>query len=63
MFEVWAPAAARVEVEHGGARHPMARSEGGRWTAPGDEHDLDYTFWVDGDGPFPDPARGGSRTG
>ncbi len=55
MFEVWAPEAARVEVEHGGARHEMSRGEGGRWTAPGDEHDLDYAFFVDGDGPFPDP--------
>ncbi|XVQ87914.1 malto-oligosyltrehalose trehalohydrolase [Microbispora siamensis] len=55
MFEVWAPGAARVEVEYGGARHEMSRGEGGRWTAPGDEHDLDYAFFVDGDGPFPDP--------
>ncbi|MEU6410626.1 malto-oligosyltrehalose trehalohydrolase [Microbispora sp. NPDC046933] len=55
MFEVWAPGAARVEVEHGGARHAMTRGEGGRWTAPGDEHGLDYAFFVDGDGPFPDP--------
>ncbi|GAB3888195.1 hypothetical protein GCM10027612_28330 [Microbispora bryophytorum subsp. camponoti] len=55
MFEVWAPEAARVEVEHGGARHEMTRGGGGRWTAPGDEHDLDYAFFVDGAGPFPDP--------
>lgn len=55
MFEVWAPAAERIEVEYGGSRHPMTRGEGGWWTAPGDEHDLDYAFHVDGDGPFPDP--------
>ncbi|MEV7806463.1 malto-oligosyltrehalose trehalohydrolase [Microbispora sp. NPDC088329] len=55
MFEVWAPEAARVEVEYGGARHDLSRGDGGRWTAPGDEHDLDYAFFVDGEGPFPDP--------
>ncbi|GAA4206749.1 malto-oligosyltrehalose trehalohydrolase [Microbispora amethystogenes] len=55
MFEVWAPGAARVEVDYEGARHAMSPGEGGWWTAPGDEHDRDYAFHVDGEGPFPDP--------
>jgi maltooligosyltrehalose trehalohydrolase len=55
MFEVWAPQATQLEVVFGGARHDMSPGQGGWWTAPGDEHGLDYAFFVDGDGPFPDP--------
>ncbi|GAA4595728.1 malto-oligosyltrehalose trehalohydrolase [Planotetraspora phitsanulokensis] len=55
MYEVWAPQAARVEVESGGTRHEMSPGGGGWWTAAGDEHGTDYAFYVDGGGPYPDP--------
>jgi maltooligosyltrehalose trehalohydrolase len=69
-FEVWAPAAERVDVEVGppGAadRHPMTADDGraGWWRAevPAAGHGTDYGFRVDGagtglddDGPLPDP--------
>ncbi|MCA1822846.1 MAG: malto-oligosyltrehalose trehalohydrolase [Mycobacteriales bacterium] len=54
---VWAPVAARVDIEVDGERHPMERSANGRWTAglalpAGTE----YAFVVDGaEPPIPDP--------
>ncbi|MBX3465348.1 MAG: malto-oligosyltrehalose trehalohydrolase [Planctomycetes bacterium] len=54
---VWAPAAARVELDRPGrGRAALARSDKGWWVgaddlAPG----TDYGFVVDGEGPFPDP--------
>ncbi|GAA0977903.1 malto-oligosyltrehalose trehalohydrolase [Acrocarpospora macrocephala] len=54
MYEVWAPLATRVEVESGSVRRDMSL-ENGWWRAPGDEHGVDYAFYVDGSGPFPDP--------
>jgi malto-oligosyltrehalose trehalohydrolase len=60
-FEVWAPEAERVEVEVGsgvGARQEM-RPTGrpGWWAAevPAAGHGTDYGFYLDGDGPLPDP--------
>lgn len=58
-FRVWAPAAAKVEVELGGSRRvPMKRAGGGWWAAairdagPG----TDYGFVLDGEGrALPDP--------
>ncbi len=80
MYEVWAPQAARVEVEFGGTRQDLAPAEGGWWRGPvaaesgrmpatsgilgaagisgaagGAEHGTDYAFYVDGEGPYPDP--------
>jgi maltooligosyltrehalose trehalohydrolase len=55
MFEVWAPRAERVEVEVRGLRTDMSPADGGWWRAPGDEHGADYAFYVDGEGPYPDP--------
>ncbi|GII75197.1 malto-oligosyltrehalose trehalohydrolase [Sphaerisporangium rufum] len=58
MFEVWAPAAGRVEVEIGGTeRHEMAARGDGWWTAevPGAGHGTDYAFRLDGGDPLPDP--------
>ncbi|GGK85493.1 malto-oligosyltrehalose trehalohydrolase [Sphaerisporangium melleum] len=58
MFQVWAPAAGRVEVEIDRAqRHEMVRGEGGWWSAevPGATHGTDYAFRVDGGEAFPDP--------
>jgi maltooligosyltrehalose trehalohydrolase len=55
-FRVWAPAPKKVEIEVNGARHPMHPDARGWWQAdleagPG----ADYGFWLDGQGPFPDP--------
>lgn len=56
MYEVWAPQAARVEVEFKGIRKDLEPSEGGWWgLAQGAEHGTDYAFHVDGEGPYPDP--------
>jgi maltooligosyltrehalose trehalohydrolase len=62
-FEVWAPAAGRVDVEAGGARHAMeARSSGsvssGWWEAEVEDvsHGTDYGFVLDeADEVLPDP--------
>ncbi|GIH68951.1 malto-oligosyltrehalose trehalohydrolase [Sphaerimonospora thailandensis] len=55
--EVWAPKAAQVEVEFGGARHGMSPIGGGWWRHPGTGllHGVDYSLYVDGHGPYPDP--------
>ncbi|MCU1442337.1 MAG: treZ, partial [Cryobacterium sp.] len=57
QFDVWAPAAATVELVVGDARHPMTGADNGWWTPdlqlPAD--DVDYGFRVDGNGPYPDP--------
>ncbi|AUY54542.1 malto-oligosyltrehalose trehalohydrolase [Streptomyces sp. CB01881] len=53
---MWAPAAAgRVEVEVGGARHPLARdgARAGWWR--GEAPAGDYAFRLDGGPPLPDP--------
>ncbi|WP_307853079.1 malto-oligosyltrehalose trehalohydrolase [Kitasatospora sp. RG8] len=55
-YEVWAPAAAgQVEVEVGGARHPLARdgARAGWWR--GEAPAGDYAFRLDGGPPLPDP--------
>jgi maltooligosyltrehalose trehalohydrolase len=56
-FRVWAPIPSKIEVEVRGERHAMSEAGGGWKTAavrdagPG----VDYGFWVDDEGPFPDP--------
>jgi maltooligosyltrehalose trehalohydrolase len=55
MFEVWAPDATYVEVETGGRKTPLGQDGTGWWRAPGGVHGEDYAFFVNGDGPFPDP--------
>jgi len=72
-FRVWAPEAARVEVDVTGQRYPMApAAEPGWWAAEiaaaGDG--TDYGFCLDGGDPLPDPRsprqpygiKGASRT-
>ncbi|TFD74828.1 malto-oligosyltrehalose trehalohydrolase [Cryobacterium fucosi] len=56
-FEIWAPAAALVELVLADATLPMTRGGDGWWRAPrpGASGPLDYGFRVDGEGPFPDP--------
>jgi malto-oligosyltrehalose trehalohydrolase len=60
-FSVWAPAAAQVEVEVAGQRHPMALgapgSSPGWWNAdvPDVAAGIDYGFKLDGGELLPDP--------
>ena len=66
-FRVWAPRAERVTVRIDGSDHELTHAGSGVWEtqAEGD----DYEYWLDGDGPFPDPCsrwqpdglRGASR--
>jgi malto-oligosyltrehalose trehalohydrolase len=73
VFRVWAPEAARAEVDISGHRHPMtAAAQPGWWqaevAAAGDG--TDYAFRLDGGDPLPDPRsprqaygiNGASRT-
>ncbi|MFI5527885.1 malto-oligosyltrehalose trehalohydrolase [Kitasatospora sp. NPDC051853] len=55
QYQVWAPAASRVEVEVDGTAHPMAPWPGrpGWWRAEAPEGD--YGFRLDGGRPLPDP--------
>jgi maltooligosyltrehalose trehalohydrolase len=57
MFTVWAPGAARVELDLAGRRIPMVDDGAGWWRATHDSAGpgTDYAFVVDGRGPFPDP--------
>jgi maltooligosyltrehalose trehalohydrolase len=56
-FSVWAPSARSVSVLSGTSRIEMAPREGGWWAAeaPHLGHGDDYSFEVDGGGPYPDP--------
>jgi len=56
-FRVWAPEAERVEVVSGGLRLEMSPAGSGWWSAERADasHGTDYSFIVDGEGPFPDP--------
>ncbi|HVF74235.1 MAG TPA: malto-oligosyltrehalose trehalohydrolase [Acidimicrobiales bacterium] len=56
-FEVWAPAATRVDVEVGGRRVPMEPQAGGWFAAEVDDAGpgVAYAFSVDGAEPVPDP--------
>ena len=58
VFRVWAPEAARVEVDISGHRHPMVADDVPGWwraevTAAGDG--TDYAFRLDDGDPLPDP--------
>jgi maltooligosyltrehalose trehalohydrolase len=56
-LKVWAPAARQVEADIAGARHALQALAGGWWTLDSAAltHDVDYSFHVDGRGPYPDP--------
>src|SRR6185437_12613747 len=59
-FRVWAPAAARAEVEVAGQRHPMipdGAAPAGWWSAevPGAPAGADYGFRLDDGELLPDP--------
>jgi malto-oligosyltrehalose trehalohydrolase len=60
-FSVWAPAAAKVEVEVAGRRHPMRQENSGSgagwWSTdvPGVSAGTDYGFGLDGGELLPDP--------
>ncbi len=55
-FSVWAPQAQSVEIVVDGVKTVMG-SSGGRWIADmrADSLEPRYAFFVDGEGPFPDP--------
>jgi maltooligosyltrehalose trehalohydrolase len=67
-FRVWAPLVEKVEIEINGQRRLMKRNDDGWWSIeeavqhPGMNRGAsdvvagtDYAFYVDGEGPFPDP--------
>ncbi len=56
-LRVWAARARLVEAESDGRRTPMT-DDGGGWFALDEDwvrHGTDYAFFLDGEGPFPDP--------
>jgi maltooligosyltrehalose trehalohydrolase len=72
LLRVWAPWAARAEVDTLGQRHPMTAAEPGWWAAevPAARDGTDYSFRLDGGDPLADPRsprqpygiEGASRT-
>ena len=56
LLRLWAPLAQRVELLVANRRQGMSAEKEGWWrAAQTPEHGEDYTFWLDGEGPFPDP--------
>jgi maltooligosyltrehalose trehalohydrolase len=61
---LWAPQAQLVEIERDGHRLPMTHEADGWWTTnisihPGN----DYAYFLDGQGPFPDPRSAAQPAG
>jgi maltooligosyltrehalose trehalohydrolase len=56
-FQVWAPLAKRVEVQIGEKRLSMTVDDKGWWrtVAQSEQTEVDYCFYLDGSGSFPDP--------
>jgi maltooligosyltrehalose trehalohydrolase len=56
-FQVWAPAAKQMELELSGKRVPMIAGTRGWWSVnvPAAKAGDDYAYFVDGQGPLPDP--------
>lgn len=55
-FGVWAPEAEKVEMKTDSTIHPMFPDRQGWWrTETPPVHGLDYSFLVNGQGPYPDP--------
>ena len=57
-FRVWAPGAGQVSVEVAGAKHPLAKRDGGWWEAEVDaaHAGMDYAYFLDDeDLALPDP--------
>jgi maltooligosyltrehalose trehalohydrolase len=55
-IRLWAPAVRKVELVWGGSRQVMVEeNQGWRVLDGGLDHGEDYSFLVDGEGPFPDP--------
>ncbi len=56
QLRVWAPRAQMVELAQGQDRTLMLEIEDGWWLAEkSPDHGQDYAFFLDGDGPLPDP--------
>jgi maltooligosyltrehalose trehalohydrolase len=53
--DVWAPFAAHVTCRLATGDVPLSQDEGGWWRGPELADGEDYSFLVDGAGPFPDP--------
>ena len=70
MTRVWAPLAARVELDAEHRREPMTRADGGWWEGRSLPPGTDYAFVLDDGDPLPDPrspwqpygVHGASRT-
>lgn len=64
-FKVWAPKAAQVDLQIGNEKVPMEFTERGWWSAAlgSLETSSDYGYWVDGQGPYPDPRSPWQPTG
>src|SRR5579863_10269429 len=54
-FRVWAPKPRLVELAISSRRIPMTRQSGDWWTAEVSSLGGEYGFFLDGEGPFPDP--------
>ena len=59
-FTVWAPDATSVQAQLGQDRHEMAARDDGWWELPASARpsasgSVDYSYVIDGRGPFPDP--------
>lgn len=56
-IRVWAPTAQKVTLNCNQRALDMTKGDGGWWsvTVPLIRSEVDYTFCLDGDGPFPDP--------
>ena len=60
-FAIWAPDAAAVQVQLGQDRLELSACDGGWWKLSASARpdlagkDIDYGFFIDGRGPFPDP--------
>ncbi len=56
-LSLWAPNALQIELETQGIRYVMQKGSCGWWfiDAPYITHDVEYAYFVDGKGPYPDP--------
>lgn len=56
-LRIWTPHAKSVEADIAGTREAMKQLEGGWWCLQSEalQHAADYSLWLDGEGPLPDP--------
>ncbi|HLW71059.1 MAG TPA: malto-oligosyltrehalose trehalohydrolase [Candidatus Binataceae bacterium] len=64
FLRVWAPEAAKLEIEQLDRRLAMKRAEEGWWTSVEPvSFGVDYAFFIDGEGPWPDPRSASQPSG